>query len=180
MSRDNDLPFPRGSTYCEGDTARIAALDGELEGRVYRTKDPTTGRDQQLIVLKNSHTAALTVAGLGLAMAAGYFHKRTAAALTSSARQYGLIGDPEYGSNTIPAGDLFYAIYEGFVSNVKTHTTTCTEGDAIGFHSDGKVLPVAASNGWNIAIAAETVTSPTSGDPIDLIVLRPPSYQKIS
>lgn len=178
MSRDNDLPFPRGSTYCEGDAVAIAALSGELEGREYETEDPTTGRWQKLIVLKNAHTAALTVAGIGLAPTAAYLNKRSTAAV-SGARGYGLIGDPEYGTNTIPAGDLFYAVIEGFVSNVKTHTTTITELDPVGFHSDGKIIPVAATNGWNIGMAAETVTSPTSGDPVDLILHRP-YYQKLT
>lgn len=169
MSRDNDLPFARGSTYCNGDATAIAGLGTELEGRVFRTKDPSTGRDQRLIVLKNSAVSALTVAGIGLAPTAGYLGRRTGAAV-SAARAFGFIGDPEYGSTTIAPGDLFYAIYDGFVSNAKTHTTTITELDPVGFHSDGKILPAADSEGWQIGIAAETVTSPTSGDPVDLIV----------
>jgi hypothetical protein len=172
MSRDNDLPFARGSTYCQGDATAIAALGVELEGRVFRTKDPTTGRDQRLIVLKNGHSDALTVAGIGLAPQAGYLGRRTAAAV-SSARGFGLIGDPEYGSTTIASGDLFYAIYDGFVSNAKTHTTTITDLDVVGFHSDGKILPATDTEGWHIGMAVETVTSPTSGDPVDLIVNYP-------
>lgn len=171
MSRDNDLPFARGATYCNGDATSIANLGTELEGKIYETTDPTTGRPQRLIVLKNTSGSAWAVAGLGLKAEAGYLGRRVSAA--ADAQGIGFIGDPEYGTNTVADDDLFYAIFDGYVSNAKTHTTTCAEGSGVAFHSDGKIIPVAATDGFCIGVAAETVTSPSSGDSIDLLVGAP-------
>lgn len=176
MSRDNDLPFARGSTYCNGDATAIAALGTELEGNIYRTTDPTTGRAQRLIVLKNTKGSAWAVGGLGLKAEAGYLGRRVDSA--TDAQGFGFIGDPEYGTNTIADDDLFYAIFDGFVSNAKTATTTITDATGVSFDSAGKIIPVAATDGWCIGMAAETVTSPTTGDPVDLLIGAPYAFYK--
>ena len=175
MSRDNDLPFERGSTYYGGDSVLLTAIgtdaDG-LEGKIFRTKDPITGRDQRLIVLKNRHSATIA-GGRGVLPSATFLDKRTGD-YVGTAGAYGYIVDPEYRrlGVSIAVNDLYYAIYDGFVSNVRLGATSSTDFGPMCFDSAGYLIPVGATDPAHIVCrACEAVTSTGQGnEDVDVLV----------
>lgn len=175
MSRDNDLPFERGSTYYGGDTVLLAAIgtdaDG-LEGKIFRTKDPTTGRDQRVIVLKNRHSTVVT-GGRGVLPSAAFIDKRTGD-FVGTAGAYGYIVDPEYVAKNISVAvnDLYYAIYDGFVSNVRLGASNAVDLGHVCFDAAGYIIPTGATDpAYIVGRAAESVTSTGQGNEVvDLVV----------
>ncbi len=168
MSRDNDLPFPRGSTYCDGDSTLLTQLgtnDHALEGAIYLTKDPITGYDQRLIVLKNRHSTVIT-GGRGVAPLAAYLGRRTAD-FVGSVGGFGFIVDPEYARQgvSVAVNDLYYAIYDGFVSNVRLGASNAVDFGVMIFDAAGYLIPVAANDAAHIvARCTEAVTSTGQGN----------------
>lgn len=146
MSRDNDLPFARGQTYCNGDSTLISNLTGELEGKVYMVKDDAAGGTNQptfLIVLKNNSGSSLAnKGGFGVAFSTGYI-KRRASGLVST-NGLGVIVDPAYSTTTIASGDLFYAVIQGYVEDACIGASV-TAGDPLAFDSTGRLVPVNSS-----------------------------------
>lgn len=175
MSRDNDLPFERGSTYYGGDTVLLAAISTDadgLEGKIFRTKDPITGRDQRLIVLKNRHSTVIT-GGRGVLPSATFIDKRTGD-FVGTAGAYGYIVDPEYVRKNISVAvnDLYFAIYDGFVSDVRLGASNAVDFGVMCFDSAGYVIPVGATDPAHIVgRCCEAVTSTGQGnETVDMIV----------
>lgn len=168
MSRDNDLPFQRGSTYCEGDSGLLTTLGTDalaLEGAVYLTKDPISGLDQRLIVLKNRHSTTIA-GGRGVLPLAAYLGRRTGD-YVGTAGAFGFIVDPEYLRQgvTIAVNDLYWAIYDGFVSNVRLGASNAVDFGAMCFDSAGYLIPVGATDPAHIVCrAAQAVTSTGQGN----------------
>lgn len=167
----SDLPFARGTTYCEGDTTAIAALDGEFEGRRYKDYDPTTGGEQELIVLKAT-TALTAPGGTGMKNTTGYFGKRTAGAVDAAAI-HGFIADPAQ-TTDVASGDLFYAIYAGEVAGVKVDTTNLTQGGLLQFASNGYLTPLTTSDAVVVGISNAAVTAAAAGAVTATIQVLPP------
>jgi len=154
------LPFARGSTYCEGDTAAIALLDDSLVGQIFSDKDPTTGIEQQVVVCKA--TAALTApGGRGVKFDAAQLFKKTAA-FVDSAGLVGLVADPQQ-SGDVADGDLFFCAWDGEFSGVKVDTTNLTLGGLLQFSSSGYMLPLANADGACMGVACGAVTAAAAG-----------------
>lgn len=167
----SDLPFARGTTFCDGDATTIALLDGELEGKRYKDYDPTTGGEQELIVVKA--TQAITAPGGGfMAYTTGYWGKRTAG-LVGTAATYGVCADPAY-TGDVASGDLFYCIYAGEVSGAKVSTSNLTQGGAVSLHSDGFLLPLASGDAVCIGMSNAAVTAGVAGAVTATIQVLPP------
>jgi hypothetical protein len=186
MSRDNDLPFERGSTYYNGDSALITAGTGtNLEGKKYRVTDPTSGLECTLIILKQAHSAALTPAGRGVAPKAAYLGRRSAD-YVGTAGLPGHIVDPVYGSTSIAVNDLYYAIYSGFVTGVKLGASNSTDGGVCCFDSAGYLIPVAstdpATDGAMLVgrFAEAAVTSTGQGNEVVDVEVFPPQYDRLA
>lgn len=165
MSRNNDLPFERGNTYCEGDSTMIAALGSEYEGREYEDVDPVTGRAQILKVLKNGHSTVVA-GGRGVAPLADYPGRRTAD-YVASAGGLGYLVDPYYVTTgvSIAVGDLFYAVIGGFISNARLGASNAVENGAMCFDTAGYLIPVSTNDPAHIVgLAAEDVTSTGQGN----------------
>jgi hypothetical protein len=175
MSRDNDLPFERGSTYYGGDATLLAAIgtdaDG-LEGKIYRTKDPTTGRDQKVQVLKNRHSTVIT-GGRGVLPSATFIEKRTGD-FVGTAGAYGYIVDPEYlvKGISVAVNDLYYAVVEGFVSGVRLGASNAVDFGHMCFDSAGYLIPTGATDpAYIVGRAAEAVTSTGQGnETVDIVM----------
>lgn len=144
MSRDNDLPFARGSTYCGGDTTAIAALGSALEGKVFETVDSVTNLPVRLRVVKAS--AAITApAGRGLGYTAAYYGRRVTT-FVAAAGDFGKIADPDLGSQSIVSGDLFYVIDEGYCTNARLGASSSTDGGTCCFDAAGYLTPLASED----------------------------------
>lgn len=170
MSRDNDLPFERGTTFCEGDATLIADLGTEFIGRRYRDVDPTTLKEVELIVLKAS--SALTApGGIGQKFTAAYLDRVSGP--IDAAGLVGIIADPVY-TGDVASGDLFYGIYSGSVSGVKVDTTNLVTNGPVIFHSNGMITPLTTGNVAQIGISVAAVTAAAAGaTTCELIVARP-------
>ncbi len=176
MSRDNDLPFERGSTYYGGDATLLTAAGTDshpLEGKIFRTVDPVNPtRTQRLIVLKNRHSTVVA-GGRGVAPLAAYLGLRTAD-YVGTAGGFGYIVDPEYArvGVTIAVNDLYYAIYDGFVSNVKLGASNAVDFGVMVFDSAGYVIPVGSTDPAHIVgRCTEAVTSTGQGnEDVNMIV----------
>lgn len=172
------LPFARGTTYCEGDATAIAALDGELEGRRYKDYDPTTGKEQELIVLKATADIS-TPGGTAMKFTSSNFLKRTAGAI-DGAGTYGVFADPAF-TGSVVSGDLFYAIYAGEASGLKVDTNNLTQGGAVQLSANGYLTPVTAGNEVIIGISNAAVTAGAAGAVTATCNILPPAVtQKIS
>lgn len=177
MSRDNDLPFERGSTLYGGDATLLTAIgtdaDG-IEGNIYQTKDPISGKPQRLIVLKNRHSAVVA-GGRGVLPSAGYIDRRSGD-YVGTAGAYGYIVDPEYRRQgvSIAVNDLYYAIYDGHVSNVRLGASNSTDFGPCCFDAAGYLIPVGATDPAHIVGRfAEAVTSTGQGnEDVDVVVGR--------
>lgn len=164
MSRDNDLPFAIGTTYCNGDATAIANLTGELEGREFVVKDATTGLKKTLVVLKNNSGSDLVnKGGFGVRYSSGYI-KRRAAGLVNSAGALGHIVDPSYATQTIASGDLFYAVLDGYV-NAANIGADVAANDVVAFDSAGRLAPVSGAHTAGLFVVgySDSTTTYVSG-----------------
>ena len=178
MSRDNDLPFARGATYYGGDATLLTAIgtdaDSGLEGKIYEAKDPVSNLPQRLIVLKNRHSTVVT-GGRGVLPLATYLDRRSGD-FVGTAGAYGYIVDPEYArlGISIAVNDLFFAIYDGHVSNVRLGASNAVDFGAMCFDSAGYLIPVGSTDPAHIVCrAAQAVTSTGQGnEDVDVVVGR--------
>jgi hypothetical protein len=175
MSRSNDLPFERGSTYWGGDATLLTAAGTDansLEGRVYETVDPISLKPQRLIVLKNTHSAAIA-GGRGVRPAAAQLGKRTGDYVGTTGG-FGYIVDPEYArlGVTVAVNDMYYGILDGNVSNVKLGASNAVDFGVMIFDTAGYVIPVGANDDCHIVgRCLEAVTSTGAGnEAVDMAV----------
>jgi hypothetical protein len=178
MSRDNDLPFERGSTYFGGDATLLTAIGTDahpLEGKIYQTVDPITGRAQRLIVLKNRHSTTIA-GGRGVRPAATFLGQRTGDYVGTTGG-IGYIVDPEYArlAVTIAVNDLYFAIYDGFVSNVKLGASNAVDFGCLIFDTAGYLIPQSTNDDtFIVGLACQAVTSTGQGnEDVDVLVSAP-------
>ena len=119
MARQNDLPFDRGTTYFGGNTPNTT--DGaNLEGKEYLVEDVAdangnggngTGMYVRLRAVRNNAAFVLTPKRLIQAVA-GRPGQTNGYAFVNPQQVLGVVDD-QYGSNTIPVSDLFWAVVQG-------------------------------------------------------------------
>jgi len=171
MSRTNDLPFERGSTYYEGDTALIAAADGiNLEGTKYIVQDSASGQELTLMIVKNATGSTLTApGGKGLAPKAAYIGRRVNSTV-GSAGGYGHICDPLQVNNVVD-GDLFYVVDSGYVTGAKLGASNAVDFGVCCFNSTGNLIPIGTQDGYVVGRFAAAVTSTGDGnETVDVVV----------
>lgn len=171
MSRNNDLPFERGATYYESDTALIAAGDGiNLEGTKYLVKDVNSGQELELMVVKNATGSTLSApGGTGLAPKAAYLGRRVNG-VVGSAGAFGRICDPLQTTDVLD-GDLFYVVTRGFVAGAKLGASNSTDFGVCCFNSTGHLIPIGTQDGYPVGRFASAVTSTGDGnETVDVIV----------
>lgn len=152
MSRQNDLPFPRGQTAYGGDATLIAAADASAyTGKVVTVTDESTGEEIELIALRNSVGSAISP-GYGYKPAATYLDKRVDGFPTASG--FGYILDPAYGTSgqTIASGDVAWFVKDGRCNGGKTGANW-TDGNALAFAANGVLSPISATTAGMYVIA---------------------------
>lgn len=175
MSRENDLPFERGSTYYEGDTAMIAAdpagIPG-IEGKVFETYDSQNG---QLVILKavrNRGSTLTTPAGRGVLPAAAYID-RGISAFVGTAGAYGYIMDPAHVGDFV-ANDIGYVVIGGFCRDAQLGASNAVDLAVCVFNATGRLIPVGSTDGHIVGRFAEAVTSTGDGNErVDAVVGSP-------
>lgn len=132
MSLGDPMPFARGDTYFGGDTTLASTNAGiNLEGKTAIVKDSTTGRETELVCLRNMGSA-LTEPGRGAKAVSGFVGRRVSG-LVDSIGAFGIMVDPAYGTTPIAQYDLFWGIKSGFVEGGQVDGT----GIAIGMPATG-------------------------------------------
>ena len=174
MARGNDLPFPRGSTYFEGDSTLATSTEGvNLEGKVYEYDDHTasqgvghgTGHRLRLRVIRNASGGNLTAGrGVFLRTASTAVFGSRALGHTFPAGGYGICVDDAYSTGyNIISNDLFYGVIAGPVRMRKSlRTATLTVREAVAFDTGGRLINC-TSNYFQLGVASETKTSQTTG-----------------
>lgn len=168
MSRNNDLPFPRGETAYGGDTALIAAADASAyTGIEVQVTDVTTGQPITLVAMRNSSGGAI-YPGYGYKPLAGYIGTRVDT--FPAANGLGYVLDSYYlttGVTSVANGDVAWFVKDGRVSS-KTGANWAN-GNALVFAANGVMVPALASTtagAYVIARANEAIThsaAPTLG-----------------
>lgn len=169
MSRDNDLPFPRGKTYFGSGTPVTTAGDSsyDFEGREYLVDDviytpgSTYGqlrsRDKvTLRVVRNSSGFALLPKRL-VAFMDGTHWGRRVAGYTISHTQKGALVDEYLPATGVADGDLFYVVMDGpatGTTNLASATSNIYTYGAIAF-----ALTVNTTSGATTAGRLRVVTS---------------------
>ena len=171
MSRNNDLPFERGNTYYEGDTAAIASADGiNLEGTKYLVMDTVSGQEIWLMIVKNDTGSTLTApGGKGLAPKAAFIGRKVNGTV-ASAGGYGHIADPLQ-VNDVVNGDLFYVVDSGYVTGAKLGASNAVDFGVCCFNATGNLIPIGAQDGYVVGRFAGAVTSTGDGNErVDVLV----------
>ena len=175
MSRRNNLPFPRGSTYWEGNSALVSASDATwLEGKTYDTEDNQygTGSYIRLRVLR-SKSATRLIAGEGVryGTTSGYWGTKIRGRTTVTT-DYGIPVDDTY-TTSIAQNDLFYAVEEGpckclasrGAAGAATASATLTIGKSAVFGASGllNMAANATAEAHPVGVLGESVTSGVTG-----------------
>lgn len=168
----SDLPFERGTTYYEGDTAAIAADSAGptgLEGKIF---DVLEGSQLlRLMVVKNAGSTLTTPAGKGVKPAAGYMGRRISAFVDSTAG-FGYPVDPDHVGDWV-AGDYGYVVIEGFAADAVLGASNAVDLGVCVFNNAGQLIPVSTNEGHIVGRFAEAVTSTGAGNErVDVIVSR--------
>ncbi len=172
MSRDNDLPFERGSTYYEGDTTAIAADSvgpTNLMGKRYLVYDPSSGQEITLMVVKNGGSTLTTPAGKGVLPDAANLN-RAIDGFVGTAGAYGLMIDPAHVGDFV-AGDYGYALVAGFAKDAVLGASNAVDLAVAVWNNAGQLIPVGSTDGHIVGRFAEAVTSTGAGNErVDVIV----------
>jgi hypothetical protein len=172
MSRNNDLPFERGSTYYEGVTADIAADTvgpTNLQGKRFLVYDPTTGQEITLMVVKNDGSTLTTPAGKGVLPDAGNID-RAINGFVGTAGAYGYVVDSAHVGDFV-AGDYGYVIVGGFAKDCVLGASNAVDLAVAVFNNAGQLIPVGSTDGYVVGRFAEAVTSTGAGNErVDCIV----------
>lgn len=174
MSRNNDLPFERGSTYYESDTAAIAADSAGptgLMGKRFLHYDSATGQEVELMVLKNGGSTLTTPGGKGVLPDAAYID-RAFDGFVGTAGAYGYLIDPQY-TQDIVAGDYCYAVVGGFCRDAVLGASNAVDLGVCVFNASGQLIPVGTTDGYVVGRFAEAVTSTGAGNErVDIVMGR--------
>lgn len=149
MSRYNNLPFPRGSTYWGGDASLISASQmAYLEGKTYLQEDANgSGAYVRLRVLRNSSGGRLK-GGRGVQFGAtADWLGRKVRGYTTGTVKIGMGVDDAYSVTSVANGDLFYAVQEGpfkgAVATLTTGSTALLVGDTVAWGASGLLTKIA-------------------------------------
>jgi len=138
MSLGDPMPFARGDTYFGGDTTLASTNAGiNLEGKTAIVKDSTTGRETELVCLRNMGSA-LTEPGRGAKAVSGFVGRRVSG-LVDSVGAFGIMVDPAYGTTPIAQYDLFWGIKSGFVEGGQVDGTGIAIGAACHWDASGEL-----------------------------------------
>lgn len=174
MSRDNDLPFERGSTLYEGDTALIAADSAgqsNLEGKTYKVYDSASGQEITLMVVKNGGSTLTTPAGKGVLPKAALIDRQING-FVGTAGAYGYMIDPAHVGDFV-AGDYGYVLLEGFARDAVLGASNAVDLAVAVWNNAGQLIPVGSTDGHIVGRFAEAVTSTGAGNErVDIIVGR--------
>lgn len=174
MSRDNDLPFERGSTYYEGDTVAIAADTvgpTNLEGKTYKVYDTSSGQEITLMIVKNGGSTLTTPAGKGVLPDAAYIDRRIDG-FVGTAGAYGYMVDPAHVGDFV-AGDYGYILFEGFARDAVLGASNAVDLAVCIWNNAGQLIPVSTNDGYIVGRFAEAVTSTGAGNErVDCVVGR--------
>jgi len=136
MSLGDPMPFARGDTYFGGDTTLASTNAGiNLEGKTAIVKDSATGRETELVCLRNMGTA-ITSPGYGAKAVPGYIGRRISG-LVDSVGAFGIMIDPAYGTTPIAQYDLFWGIKQGYVENGQVDGTGVATAAACHWDASG-------------------------------------------
>lgn len=174
MSRDNDLPFERGSTYYDGDTTAIAADSvgpTNLQGKTYKVNDTDSGQEVTLMILKNGGSTLTTPGGKGVLPDAADID-REFDGFVGTAGAYGYLIDPEY-TQDIVAGDYCYVVVGGIARDCVLGASNAVDLGVVVFNASGQMIPVGSTDGYILGRFAEAVTSTGAGNErVDVVVGR--------
>lgn len=174
MSRNNDLPFERGSTYFEGDTVAIAADSvgpTNLQGKTYLVQDSSSGQEITLMILKNGGSTLTTPGGKGVLPKAAAIDKECNG-LVGTAGAYGYLVDPAY-TGDIVASDYFYVVVGGIARDAVLGASNAVDLGVAVFNATAQLIPVGSTDGYIVGRFAEAVTSTGAGNErVDVIVGR--------
>lgn len=176
---NNNLPFPRGSTYWGGDTSRVTSANiTRLIGRVFEVNDREVGINDtthgngtsqtvKLRVCKNSSGGNLTRAkGVAFSTLSAAFGGVVTSALGTVSIYGEVIDDYHSTTESIISNDLFYTVVEGPVkTKMATHAVTITVltvGTTMSFDAKGHLVDSVAG-AINIATAHEHVQGTATG-----------------
>ena len=120
------LPFARGETMLNGDTAPATDCYESLVGRIYECEDTNTSEPIQLLVVRNDTGSTLTGAKKFYRFDTGqYAFGRNVAGLANTAGMICKPMDPKLNGVSIVNDDLFYLVYSG-PAEATTETTAIT------------------------------------------------------
>jgi hypothetical protein len=164
MNQATILPFPRGTTYFQGQTPD-ANLGKDLEGRLFTILSPEyPGRLLTLRVVRYTGTSDLTVARKICAFASGHLGTKSDGYIAQDGQVGKPIDDAYSVGMTIRPNDLFYVVESGpcTVGKLTGSGMTISAGALVYGDSTGVIDP-AASSGHSIgrAIAAASATDST-------------------
>lgn len=173
MAWDNSLPFERGVTWKDGNTASTAVPNVYLGGRVFPTGDnesvvnKTHGGSmvQELVALVNRASASVTLSRTGLrvctlnTISPGSSFNGLVGSAADAARG-GWIPDDHYTSGQVIAvGDVMYGVARGIVkARMTTRGGSIIVGDPLSFSTGGKLRKLGTSQ-CVIAVAMEACTT---------------------
>lgn len=185
MSRNNNLPFPIGSTYADGQTVYSTSAPN-LEGKIYRADgNPSSDSGQETreyMIVRNSSGGALAgptlgQRGLRFGTTTGWWNRKIrgyATALTD----YGVLPDDAL-TTSVPANDLFYVHMAGpakaQVASKTTGAVTFTASKPVFFGRTGGLLLQLASGVTSerhpVGSVVEAITSGTTGNRMTTVML---------
>lgn len=168
MSRGNNLPFPRGSTYWEGDSQAISASEAShLEGATYVVNDERYGTARRLVlrVARNMGAVRLKAShGVRFGATSDYIGRKVRG-YTASAGDLGMAVDDQL-TTSVAQYDLCYLVEEGPVlcaaGSLVTGTTALTANDVLSWGASGLLVPGAAGRAA-YGRGNETVTAGVTG-----------------
>lgn len=179
MAYDNSLPFERGVTWKDGNTASTAVPNVNMAGRVFPTGDDESvvgkGHNSaipiKLVVLANRSGGNVTLSRTGLRFSTltsttPYTAVNGAAAVGAR----GFIPDDRYTSGQVIAnGDLFYGVKEGIArARMSTRGGNIAVNDSLSFTTGSKLRKVATS-AVVIAQAMEACTTENVSKNVNVI-----------
>lgn len=185
MSRNNNLPFPIGSTYGDGQTMYSTSAPN-LEGKIYRADGAPSADGKQEVreymIVRNSSGVALAgptlgQRGLRFGTTAGWFNNRIRGYALAT-NDYGVIPDDAL-TTSVPANDLFYVHVRGpakaQVASKTTGAVTFTAGKPVFFgRTGGLLLQLAAgitAERHPIGSVYEAITSGTTGNRTTVVMV---------
>lgn len=110
-----DLPFARGTTFFGSGTVDSTS-GAHLEGRKYKCKDRSSGKEVVLQVVRNAAPFVLNSKRIVQYSNDANYGKRVDGYTRLTAQDFAGVVDPLYGTKNIAINDLFYIVIEGAVT----------------------------------------------------------------